>query len=137
MTLSGTFECVVSGIPTGSVASRGSMEEFHQQFAVYRESGNSSGAEMAEECRGRRAAAFKATPEKVYARGIVTGSLNAKLPILKGKRRLPCGSLIRLALASERVDELDIPISRPETDGPETDAENRASILARHLPDVT
>ena len=72
----GQSDRVVNGIPTGSEDSRGSMEEFHQQFGVYRGSGNSTGAEMAEECRGRRAAAFKATPGKVYARGIVTGSLN-------------------------------------------------------------
>ena len=64
----GTRMCRLSGIPTGSVASRGSMEEFHQQFGVYRGSGNSTGAEMTEECRGRRAAAFKATPERSCTR---------------------------------------------------------------------
>lgn len=74
------------------------LEKFHEQFGIYRESGDStSGNRRIGRLEGR-AALFKAMAEKLHARGIVTGSLNGEEEaVSKGNKvwlvdpRLPLG----------------------------------------------
>lgn len=71
--------------------------KFHEQFGIYRESGDWTSGNRRIGCLEGRAAPFKALAEKLHARGIVTGSSSEEEAVSKGNKvwlvnpRLPLG----------------------------------------------